>query len=625
MRSAHLVLFAAAQLTLQGAAPHYVGPNLCAGCHKGIAANQTKTAMARTWRAASALPFDVDARTGGASPSISYEIRRAQQGLLYSVEFPGGKKLRLPVQVVMGGKRHGLGFLARISQVGGIPLQRPALIQARYFWSPGRGKLFLAPGLPSGKPQSLERALGLVLAPDFEKRCLTCHGEPGTLGAGKKGGVHCETCHGPGSNHLLDIAKGRPSEGIINPATLSPAASIVLCAQCHSGFGTHLDPSPADLLIANQVTALRSSECFIQSGGRIACTTCHNPHRDAGPNNPAAVAACLSCHSASVKPHAGICPVNRSSGCIGCHMPTVQLGRLGLIDHLIRVHPEQHVIAPHDKDGLQTQIRPRREYLRLIALSSRPAAGKAAGRLAQGESFYSVAETMSTDPSAAIGGYLGAKYLSQLDPAVAAAAGALPYGGESGAIKDGNRWVILRRMPRDFRYQAAQLLAEANTLLLRGDSAGAVRKAQQALMIYPYFLRALGFIGRVYADNGEYADAAKIFGLAAKLYPADANALFNLGLMLEQLRRRSDGIQAYRQAVQAEPDFVAAYIKLGMALYSDGNFKEAAEQFRHGLNVDPLSADLYYNLSIALGRSGNRQSAKQAFTLAMKIDPSLAR
>ncbi|MGH9581620.1 MAG: tetratricopeptide repeat protein [Bryobacteraceae bacterium] len=589
---------------------------------------QAKTAMAGTWRTAAApvLPLDYDAREmEGPHPSISYEIRRAKHGLLYSVDLPGRRPVTLPVQIVMGGKRHGLGFLVRISQIGGVPLQRAPLVQARYFWNLNRESLFLAPGLAAAKPHSLEDALGLVLSPDFEKRCLTCHGEPGTLGAGKEGGVHCETCHGPGSNHLLDIAKGQPSGGIINPAALSTRASIAICAECHAGFGRHLDPSPGDLLIANQVTALEHSECFIQSGGRLACTTCHNPHRDAGPKNPAAVAACLSCHSASAEPHAAICPVNRRTGCIGCHMPAVKLGRLHLVDHLIRVHPEQHVTVPPHTDGLQSQIPPLREYLRLIALNSQPAAEKARARLAQDESFYSVAESMSTDPTAAIGGYISQKYLANLDPALSTAAAALPYGGTSGVVNEANRWVILHRMPRDFRWHAAQLLAEANTLLLRGDSVGAVRKAQQALMVYPYFLRALTFIGRVYADNGDFGHAAQIFRLATKLYPADANALFNLGLMYEQLEHRSDEILAYRQAIRAEPDFVAAYTKLGMALYSAAKFEEAAEQFRQGLEVDPLAADLYYDLSVALGRSGNPQAAKQAFTLAVKINPTLAR
>jgi tetratricopeptide (TPR) repeat protein len=620
-----LVVFVAAGLPLHGAAPHCLGPSVCAGCHKSIAAIQVKTAMARTWVNASSLPLDYDARNlEGPPPSISYEIRRAKQGLFYSTNIPGRQRVTLPIQIVMGGERHGLGFLVRIGQIGGIPLERAAFVQARYFWSFHRNSLVLAPGLSAEKPHSFQAALGVVLSPDFEKRCLTCHGAPRTLGAGQQGGVHCESCHGPGSEHLLAIAKGNPREGIINPAVLSPGASIAICAQCHAGFGNHIDPAPADLLIANQVTALRSSECFIQSGKQISCTTCHDPHQDAQLDNAATERACLSCHSVSANTHLAICPVNRGSGCIGCHMPTVEVGPLHLVDHLIRVHPEQGVTAPPHRDDLRSEVRPVREYLRSIALNSRSRAQKTEARLAQGESFYVVARESSIDPAAPIGGYLGPEYLSNLDPVLAAAAAALPYGGISGLVKDGNRWVILQRLPRDFKWDAGRLLGEANTLLLKGDSAGAIRKAQQALMLYPHFLRALAFIGTVYAENESFERAAEIFRVATKLYPGDANSLFNLGLMLEQLNRRNDAIQTYQLAIQAEPDFVAAYAKLGMALYSAGRFQSAAELFRQGLEIDPLSADLYYNLSLALNQAGDDQAAGHAFALAAKINPSLA-
>src|SRR5439155_225027 len=77
------------------------------------------------------------------------------------------------------------------------------LIQARYSWSFSQNKFVLAPGCPVEKPHSYETAFGIVLSPAFERRCLECHGQPNTLGAGKNGGVHCESCHGPGSQHLV--------------------------------------------------------------------------------------------------------------------------------------------------------------------------------------------------------------------------------------------------------------------------------------------------------------------------------------------------------------------------------------------------------------------------------------
>ncbi len=101
------------------------------------------------------------------------------------------------------------------------------------------------------------------------------------------------------------------------------------------------DPSPDDLLIANQARAITSSECFIQSGKAFTCTTCHNPHDTSVNDEARSIGVCLNCHSARAVRHAAICPVNATEKCVDCHMPSVEMGPLHLVDHMIRVHPEQ--------------------------------------------------------------------------------------------------------------------------------------------------------------------------------------------------------------------------------------------------------------------------------------------
>jgi len=73
----------------------------------------------------------------------------------------------------------------RIDRLDGIPLERPVLLQARYSWSLSGKRLLIAPNEPAETPNSYATALGLVLSPSFETKCLVCHGKPGTLGAGK--------------------------------------------------------------------------------------------------------------------------------------------------------------------------------------------------------------------------------------------------------------------------------------------------------------------------------------------------------------------------------------------------------------------------------------------------------
>ena len=307
--------------------------------------------MATTWQGTvtSRLPATYHAQIAeGPDPALVTEVGRVGDHFEYSAAMPERPKVTLPIEVIMGGKRHVLGFLSRIQQLDGIPLQRPALIQARYAWSEAHNKLVLAPGCSPERPRSYQTAFGITLSPGYEARCLECHGRPDTLGAGKQGGVRCETCHGPGSQHLQAVGKGTPWQGIVNPKRLSTDEGIEICAQCHVGLTKFSDPTPDDLLIANQVVALKSSECFIQSGKRLSCTTCHNPHKDAENADESSIKACLSCHSTAVKPHAAICPVNASGACIGCHMPSTELQSFHLVDHQIRVHPEQGVQAPEE-------------------------------------------------------------------------------------------------------------------------------------------------------------------------------------------------------------------------------------------------------------------------------------
>lgn len=257
--------------------PRYAGAEVCSSCHQDIAASQANTAMARTWHGAttSLLPVNYNGRALGS------EVRRQGDRFIYSAGTPDGSNVSLPVKVMIGGERNGLSFLASIETLGGMPLERAALIETRYCYNTPHHELALSPGFPSEMPRSYETALGRVLSPTFEGKCLTCHGRPNTLGAGKQGGVRCEGCHGPGLQHVQAVGHGKPGTGIINPRKLTSEQSLEICAQCHNGFSYQSDPLPKELLVSSQVPALRNSECFIQTGGALTCTRCHASHRDA--------------------------------------------------------------------------------------------------------------------------------------------------------------------------------------------------------------------------------------------------------------------------------------------------------------------------------------------------------
>lgn len=580
--------------------------------------------MANTWRSALApsLPANFDQKKiEGPTPALQYEVRRVADRFEFSVLPPHGPKTVLPVEAIIGGKRHGMSFLARLQQIDGIPLARPALIEARYAYSPHRS-LVLSPGFLNQKPSDFEDSLGRVLSPGFEQRCLTCHGKPGTLGAGAHGGVRCESCHAPASAHV-DSMKGTNRQPSM-PETLTGIKAMAICAQCHTGLSSvnHSDPFPGDLLVSSQVPALRNSECFIQSGEGVSCTDCHDPHEDSPHVADRSVETCLRCHSLSAARHAAICPINAKSDCVGCHMPGIESNSFRLTDHWIRVHPEQGIKATGRDDRLRSLVTPRREYLEIIVAENRAKAQAALTRLNNGDSFYDVAHDASIDPTAPGGGFIGEVQLSEMDSVLAAAAARLPYGATSGIIGQTARSVILHRLPRDFKWEAEQLFEQAVALRDHGDRKAALQKDQQALKVYPYFLRALIFMGTMIGEAGDTARAAQILAFAVQSYPQDASAQFDLALTLG--KQPANQMEAFRRAIELDPEMVAAYESLGAALASAGQVSSAIEVFRQGLAIDPLSATLYYDLGLALRRQAGKTGAKQSLALAAKLDPEIA-
>lgn len=579
----------------------YVGPQVCGQCHRSIAATQRKTNMARTWLGLETTllpPTYNETHSEGPPPDISYHATRTH----FETTLPGHDPVSGSIEDIVGGERHGISFLMRVKSIEGAQLARAPLIETRYLHSTHENALALSPGFPAAKPAGYETALGRVLSPSFEKKCLDCHGQPGA--AGSAVGVHCESCHGPGRAHLEAVAAHKPHQGI--------AKGTEACARCHSGFGVLWDPIPDDLLISNQVNALKNSECYIQTAGRIGCTNCHNPHEDSPRVEARSVATCLSCHSARVAGHAGLCPINRDGECLGCHMPGVTKGSFTMVDHWIRVHPEQGKAAEKPQPS-GTQVRPLLVYLRIIVTADSAKAQQASDRLAHGELFFDVARELSVDPSATGGGYLGPMRIADMDPKLAAVAAKLAPGETSAIVDNGSRQIILQRLPRDFRWQANQLQEQGSQLRSKGDLAGAAEKYTEALRIDPRFLRALIFLGVTYGQQGNAERAAGILQFASRLYPEDPAAEYNLGVAYGALGNTTDEIAAFRRAIDLEPDLLPAYQDLGAALYSSGQTEQAADVYRRGLNVNPLAAALYYNLGVLTNSDAD-------IAIARKID-----
>jgi len=608
----------------------YLGSAVCAGCHKDIAKTQLQTNMANTWQgiATRQLPADYsETHAEGPDPFIHYAVQRNGDKAKYQIQMPGQPPLEYPVESIIGGKRHGVTFLFRIPELQGSPLPRAPLMEGRYIHSVLENGLALELGFPEDKPSNYETAFGRVLTPSLEKRCLGCHVAPRTWGTSAESGVACENCHGPGQSHLAALAAHSKDLAILNPDKLPIAEQSRPCSQCHAGSGYVEDPMADNLLISDQVTALQNSECFRQSGGEITCTNCHNPHQDA----PRAVLwarsekTCARCHSLSITNHAALCPVNRVSGCVGCHMPNLIHGAFHLASHWIAVHPEQKTVVPARNPAWRTTITPNHLYLRMIVSDDAQKAAAIRAQLLSGGSFFELARTNSLDQtSGANGGFLGDLAASKLDPAwpVSKVLKLLP--GEVGDVFQANgKFLIIQRLPRNFREEAEEIVNQAEKLRKEGKPQESVAQLFEALKIYPNFLRALTYLGIDYAQSGNPQLGANILALATRLYPRDQGAHFNLAIALGAVGREEE-ITEYKRTLEIDSDYIPAYLNWGSALYAKGKYEDAIALYRKAIDINPLSASLHYSLSVALDRLDRKQEAEAELTLAAKIDQKYA-
>ena len=210
--------------------------------------------------------------------------------------------------------------------------------------------------------------------------CLSCHASgihpvPSTQNAYRsppfrEGGVACERCHGPGSDH---IANGKP---MVNPAKLPVAERDSICEQCHLSGEIRVpkpgkdegDFTPGDRLandltvfvragapsllrVTSHVENLAQSACKRASGDKLWCGACHDPHTVPAASEKAAYfrSKCLGCHQTSDCRDASPAREANGDNCIACHMPrnpTSDVEHVVFTDHSIRRRPTQSAGSP---------------------------------------------------------------------------------------------------------------------------------------------------------------------------------------------------------------------------------------------------------------------------------------
>ncbi len=420
----------------------------------------------------------------------------------------GGDTLDFRVDWVIGSGTHASGYLVN---VGNHLFQSPVA----YYRS--RGGYDLAPGFENQSDPDFTRPI--------REECLLCHAGAalhvgGTLNeyrapifpAGEEA-ITCERCHGPAERHIADPRAGT----IVNPARLEPAARDSVCEQCHlfgaarvanpgrrlsdftagqrteEVFTTYHDANPnGGFKVISHAEQLALSACSRNSGGKLWCGTCHDPHNK--PVEPVAYyrAKCLACHATSfpAAPH----PAAQTSDCLSCHMPRRDAkdgGHTAFTDHRIQRKPQELPSAPADSQIVAWREPATEFQTRNLGIASIDAGMQrhSAALILQGyQMLTSVQEQFSGDSDFF-------KWIGQ----------ALLIGKQ-----DAEAQVALERAAQLDPNSAMTEGDAATPYLEQGDDAGAIAHLERALKIDPLDLPAASKLAVLYKKDGHDAEAEEL-------------------------------------------------------------------------------------------------------------------
>ncbi len=480
--------------------------------------------------------------------------------------------------------------------------------------------------------------------------CLFCHNDLTPVKDGTLAGyrlplalsISCDRCHGDGRAHAalrLDgkgPPDGQPDPSILNPGRFPPARQLEVCEQCHlQGDGRQLlagrrwdaydltqpladhlsifvpaGPRGEAFTIASHGDRMAQSPCAQQSGGRLTCTTCHNPHKPATPETLRA--ACLSCHTVAEcgDAHARA----KDAECWPCHMrkgETTDIPHVTFTDHWIRRKPGQAggPKTPPKTTALVDALAPKRS----ASLKDRQAA------LREGLAHHDL-------------------WRFQGDAARLPLASELLEGALVTVRDRPDAWHALARIreAQGNRPGAAEAYAtavrldpknavlrqdEAQNLEALGDLKGAEATLRASIAARPDYRVAWGNLANNLVRQQRMTEALAAFDEAERLAPAEAITPQNRGFALLSAGRLPEAVAALTEAGRRDPLSPQPLFGLGMAAASQRKLDEARPPLDAAVRLDPQFGPARFLRGQVRAASRDLAGAREDFTAWVAAEP----
>ena len=591
----------------------YVGETVCRGCHFEVWASSSKTGMGRAFYPLTAERVVEDFTTNNSfvvEPSGLHYRMIERDGKYYQQQFmldSAGRETALDEREmvwVIGSNHHSRSYVTVIDH---------KLFQAPACWYPDTGQWDLCPGYEFKNDH---------FAREITEGCINCHNGPMTLVEGERNryeepyphGIGCERCHGPGALHVARWRGGETPTGegdptIVDVRRLPPEERIEVCFQCHLGDSKatervmrwdrhdvafrpgqritdvvvpfrYVQQTRGEFGLSSQGDRLILSRCFKESGGKIECLTCHNPHvtiyhEERPPDHFRQ--RCLGCHAeadckASAAARAGTAPL--PDDCVQCHMRRAEPDDqrfTEFTDHWIR----RDLVAGKEDHRTSFEVEP--------VFPDRFAA------LPAGEQAFYRARAKSL---------LARDVPTRLQAPIWAAA------------------------ERDFEQAISSGFDNAQAWFFLGSVRGYQNRDREAAEAYERaYARDPGYDDAAYAvalslvKNGELDRAMQVLRGMQERNPRDTKALAEIARVQGTAGRHAEALESFDRAIALEPWQVSLVLNKAKVLASSGRFAEAATLADTVVRLDPDNPDVwlfYQKANEAAGRM-DRSAEGQRF------------
>jgi tetratricopeptide (TPR) repeat protein len=618
---------APARLEFQNAdhAVAYIGQEACRQCHYERYGTYLRTGMGRSFYPLAGAEIVEDFAEDNelvVEPSGMHYRMEQRDGKFYQRQFlvdSRGAEIAAEeheLRWVVGSNHHSRSYLL---EIGG------KLFQAPMCWYPQASRWDLCPGYEFKNDHFFR---------ETSQSCLHCHNGRMTVVAGERNlfespyphGIDCERCHGPGALHVERWSGGAqptgdPDTTIVNPRRLPPAERAAVCYQCHLGDAkatvrvgrperelSDFRPSQplTDYLIpfhyaeqtehgfglSAQADRMILSRCFTETGGKLECLTCHNPHvtvyREDRPQNHFNQ-RCLGCHTldSCTAPPAVRQATRPADDCTGCHMRKAEPDdqrHTAFTDHWIR------------RDAANTPADERESYAVAAVFP----------------------EHLATLPPAEQAFYRGrASQLLALDAPMA------------------RREAMWREAEREFESAIEGGFDGVDSWFFLGKVRHYLGRKQEAAQAFerahardPAHHDAAFAWGQALAARGDAGAALEVFRGMLEHDANDAMALAEAGRAATTLGDIPNALGFYERAIAAEPWQASLHLNRGMLLASQGRFEEAAREAEAAVRLDPdepTNWEFYAKVMQAAGRPAEAREGSRLHAHLERTAKSKAR